>query len=68
MLHYFGTFVDFLIELVLGLVVDAFVDQVVDPLPLLKAIPLAQLYGAAIHRHLSHPEPGCVWESWEVDF
>lgn len=68
MLHYFGTFFDFLIELVLGLVVDAFADQVVGPLLLLKGIPLAQLYGAAIHRHLSHPEPGCVWESWEVDF
>lgn len=68
MLHYFGTLVDFLIVLVLGLVVVAFADQVVGPLRPLKGIPLARLYGAAIHRHLSHPVPGCVWESWEVDF
>lgn len=68
MLHYFGKLVDFLIELVLGLVVDAFADQVVGPLRPLREIPLARLYGVAIHRHRSHPEPGCAWESWGVDF
>lgn len=68
MVYYFGSLVDFLIGHVLELVVDAFADQVVGPLRPLREIPLARLYGVAIHRYLSHPEPGCVWESWGVDF
>lgn len=62
MLQYFGTLVDFLIELVLG-VVDAFADQAVGPLHLSREIPLGLLYEVAIHRHLSRPEPSCAWES-----
>lgn len=68
MLHYFGTLVDFLIGLVLGVVVDAFADQAVGPLLPSREIPLARLYGVAIHRHLSHPEPGCAWENWGGGF
>lgn len=68
MLQYFGTLVDCLIGLVLGVLVDAFADQAVGPLPPSREIPLGPLYGAAIHPHLSRPEPSCAWESWGREF
>lgn len=68
MLQYFGRLVDFRTGLVLGVVVDAFADQVVGLLLPSREIPLARAYGVAIHQYLSRPELECVWESWGAEF